>query len=107
MLAKPVKGVMFHGWGTISPTLVDGYRSYTCPATRVRIGELMKGPVRELGPMLLKLGREPSEVVVHDSGITSMADGPAQWGWRNINALRVMNARLATQKCCIFGGHGS
>ncbi len=94
MLSKPVKGVMFHGWGTISPTLVDGYRSYTCPGTRVRIGELMKGPVRELGPMLLKLGREPSEVVVHDSGITSIVDGPAQWGWRNVNALRVMNARL-------------
>ena len=56
MLAKPIKGVMFHGWGCIYDTGAKGY-SYTNPETERRFKKIAKELVTPLGPTLKRLGR--------------------------------------------------
>ena len=93
MLAKPVKGIMYHGWDTIYNT---GYRKYcyTCPESAVRIQQLLKGPVRELGPMLKRLGRRQSPVAVLESATTFFMSGLATFGWETPAISYFQRARL-------------
>ena len=93
MLAKPVKGIMYHGWDTIFNT---GYRKYcyTCPESAARIQQLLKGPVRELGPTLKRLGRRPSPVAILESATTFFMSGLATFGWETPAISYFQRARL-------------
>ncbi|MBR2837992.1 MAG: hypothetical protein IKE55_04365, partial [Kiritimatiellae bacterium] len=94
MLAKPVKGIMFHGWNTIFETgQATGY-VYTSPETAVRMKDLLRGTVAPLGPMLKGLGRDEPEVAVLESFATAAFGGPASWGWLSPAITFLQRARL-------------
>ncbi len=94
MLAKPVKGIMYHGWGTIYETGSETGYCFTNPQTTERLKELLHGVVAQLGPTLLKLGREDSPVAVLESATTCFMGGPASWGWTAPAITFLQRARL-------------
>ncbi len=94
MLAKPVKGIMYHGWGTIYETGSETGYCYTNPQTTERLRELLRGVVVRLGPTLMKLGRAESPVAVLESATTCFMGGPASWGWTAPAITFLQRARL-------------
>lgn len=82
MIAKPVKGVMFYGWGNIYDTGSDRY-AYTSPATAEMMRRLLKDVVAPLGPVLKYLGRKTPQVAVLESFTSAILGGPGAWGWRS------------------------
>ena len=94
MIAKPVKGIMFHGWNTIFETgQATGY-VYTSPETAVRMKNLLHDVVAPLGPTLKGLGRDEPEVAVLESFATAALGGPASWGWLSPAITFLQRARL-------------
>ena len=94
MIAKPVRGIMYHGWGCIYETGATNGYTYTNTETTERIRHLLKDVVAPLGPSLLKIGREKSPVAVLESGTTAMLGGPASWGWSAPAITFLQRARL-------------
>lgn len=94
MLAKPVRGIMYHGWGCIYETGETKGYTYTNPETEARIKTLLRDVVAPLGPSLLKIGRERNRVAVLESGVTAMLGGPASWGWAAPAITFLQRARL-------------
>ena len=94
MIAKPVKGIMFHGWGTIAETGSETGYTYTSPESAERLRQLLNGLVAPLGPALKNLGREEPEVAVLESFATAAMGGPASWGWLSPAITFCQRARL-------------
>jgi len=94
MLAKPVKAVMYHGWGTIYETGASTGYVYTNPETTDRIRHLLKNVVAPLGPTLKRLGREAPPVAILESFTTCALGGPASWGWKAPSITFLQRARL-------------
>ncbi|MDO5319824.1 MAG: hypothetical protein Q4G65_14450 [bacterium] len=94
MIAKPVKGIMYHGWGTIYETGHETGYCFTNPQTTERLKDLLHGVVARLGPTLMKLGREDSPVAVLESATTCFMGGPASWGWTAPAITFLQRARL-------------
>ena len=94
MIAKPVKGIMFHGWGTIAETGSETGYTYTSPESAERLRQLLNGLVAPLGPTLKNLGREEPEVAVLESFATAAMGGPASWGWLSPAITFCQRARL-------------
>ena len=93
MLAKPVKGVMFHGWGCIYDTGSESY-CYTNPETERRFKSIAKELVAPLGPMLKRLGREQPRVAILESGTTTLMGGGGTYGWSAPSVTFFQRARL-------------
>ena len=96
MLAKPVKGIMYHGWGCIYDTGEKKGYCYTCPESAQVLKRLLKDVVAPLGPTLKDLGRaEPEVAVLETFGNTvfSVRSG-ASWGWLTAPITFVQRARL-------------
>ena len=94
MLAKPVKGVMFYGWGCVYDSgQTTGY-CFTNPETATRMKSLLKDVIAPLGPTLLDLGRADSPVAILESGTTCVLGGPASWGWTAPSVTFLQRARL-------------
>ena len=94
MIAKPVKAIMYHGWGTIYETGVAKGYVYTNPQSTERIKYLLKEVVAPLGPVLKRLGREAPPVAVFESFTTCALGGPASWGWKAPSITFMQRARL-------------
>ena len=94
MIAKPVKAIMYHGWGTIYETNSSKGYAYTNPESARMIKHLLKNVVTPLGPTLKRLGRETPPVAVLESFTTCALGGPASWGWRAPAVTFMQRARL-------------
>ena len=94
MLAKPVKGIMFHGWKTIYESGQGRGYTYTSPETAARMRTLLHDTVAPLGPTLKDLGRDEPEVAVLESFETAAFGGPASWGWTAPAITFLQRARL-------------
>lgn len=94
MLAKPVQGVMFHGYGAIFETGSEDSYCFTCPETAGRLRQLLKVVVAPLGPTLKKLGRDPSPVAILESSTTALMGGAATYGWAAPSVTFMQRARL-------------
>ena len=94
MIAKPVKGIMFHGFKTIFESGQDKGYTYTSPETAARMKSLLHDTVAPLGPTLLGLGRDEPEVAVLESFETAAFGGPASWGWLSPAITFLQRARL-------------
>ncbi len=80
-IARPVKGVMYHGWQSLVP--VEGHSSYrhTHPETRHALGDLVSRVVRPLGPTLLQVPDAPSDVAFLESFSSVMFARRGTYGW--------------------------
>lgn len=94
MIAKPVEGIMYHGWQCIVETgAIKGY-TFTNSETPKRLTYLLKNVVAPLGPVLKNLPREDSPVIVLESFANAMFSGYATWGWKAPDLLFLQRARL-------------
>ncbi|MGN0867317.1 MAG: LamG-like jellyroll fold domain-containing protein [Oligosphaeraceae bacterium] len=83
MLSRPVKGIMYHGWNSLTgrqPRGNSGYE-FTNPETQVRLAALLKSVVKPLGPMLLQVEDAPPKVALLESFSSQIYVGGGTWGW--------------------------
>jgi hypothetical protein len=80
MLARPVRGIMFHGWGSLVESPHGSYR-YTNPETRKVLADLVRTVVRPLGPTLLQAPDRPADVALLQSFTSQMFAGRGSYGW--------------------------
>ncbi len=83
MISRPVKGIMYHGWNTLTgkqPRGNNGYE-FTHPETQKRLASLLKSVVKPLGPMLMQVEDAPPKVAFLESFSSQIYVGGGTWGW--------------------------
>ncbi|MGV3662320.1 MAG: LamG-like jellyroll fold domain-containing protein [Prosthecobacter sp.] len=71
-IARPIQGIMYHGWQSLVPTRsVSGYR-YTNPNTAPVLKQLLHDVIEPLGPTLMAIPDERSEVALLESFTSQM-----------------------------------
>lgn len=82
-LSQPIQAIAYHGWGSLGPEL--GYRqsAYTTTNTELqkRLAQGVKEIVEPLGPTLLQVPAEPTEVAFLESFTSQMLAGRGTYGW--------------------------
>jgi hypothetical protein len=79
-ISRPIRGIMYHGWGSLVPAEHAGYR-YTNPETKEVLRDLIRNVVRPLGPTLLQVPDAPSDVALLESFTSQMFAGRGTYGW--------------------------
>ncbi|HRR32974.1 MAG TPA: hypothetical protein P5026_02645 [Kiritimatiellia bacterium] len=82
-LARPVRGIMYHGWGSLVPQSGEGSYRYTHPQTQHELRRLIREVVEPLGPALLKVPDRPSDVAFLESFASQMFARRGTYGWGN------------------------
>lgn len=94
MIAKPVKGIMYHGYACIVETGAQTGYTYTNPETSKRLKYMLQEVVAPLGPMLKRLPRVDSPVAVFESFTNAIMSNRATWGWNSSDLLFLQRCRL-------------
>ncbi len=83
MIARPVRGIMYHGRGSLFT--VTGGTSYrmTNPETAPRLSKLVHNVIQPLGPSLLEIPDAKSRVAVLESFASQMYAQCGSNGWSN------------------------
>jgi len=94
-IARPLSGIMYHGWQSLVPTdSLGGYR-YTNPDTEVVLRRLLRDVVEPLGPALLQLGDRHPDVAYLDSFTSQMFARRGSYGYSGDEAyLTLLYAQL-------------
>jgi len=96
-LSRPIKGIMYHGWGSLVDGKKGGYR-YTNPQTRRVLKQLIEDVVRPLGPTLLQIPDRKSDVAFLESFSSQMFARRGSWGdsgkWQSDAYLILRYAQL-------------
>ncbi|MBC7288047.1 MAG: hypothetical protein H5T86_08420, partial [Armatimonadetes bacterium] len=80
-IARPIKGIMYHGWQSLVPAEgVYGYR-YTNPETKEELRRLIYSVVQPLGPTLVQVPGVKSDVAFLESFAAEMFAGRGTYGW--------------------------
>ena len=66
-IARPIEGIMYHGWGSLVDTGERSGYCFTHPQTQEVVAELTRRVVRPLGPMLLQVPDRPADVGLLES----------------------------------------
>ncbi|WP_164101357.1 LamG-like jellyroll fold domain-containing protein [Candidatus Laterigemmans baculatus] len=82
-LARPIQGIMYHGWGSLVPS--DGTSSYryTHPETQNELARLVHEVVEPLGPTLKQIPAAPKDVAMLESFASQIFASRGTWGWGN------------------------
>ena len=80
-MARPVKGIMYHGWQSLVPTEGASVYRFTHPETRYALKELIAGVIQPLGPSLLQVPAAPADVAFLESFASAMFAGRGTYGW--------------------------
>ena len=80
-IARPVQGIMYHGWESLVPESGEsGYR-YTHPQTQHELHRLLKEVVEPLGPTLMQVPDRSSDVAFLESFASQMFARRGTYGW--------------------------
>ena len=82
-LSRPIKGIMYHGWGSLV-TLPNGeYGAYfmTNPETAPRLQQLLADVVKPLGPTLLEVPDIPADIAILQSFSSQIFASRGTFGW--------------------------
>jgi hypothetical protein len=80
-MARPIKGIMYHGWQSLVPVNAhSGYR-FTNPETRHELARLIRTVVRPLGPALKKITEVPSDVAFYECFASQVYARRGTYGW--------------------------
>jgi hypothetical protein len=82
-LARPVQGIMYHGWGSLVPGTGEGSYRYTHPQAQHELRRLVKEVVEPLGPTLMQVPDRPSDVAFLESFASQMFARRGTYGWGN------------------------
>lgn len=94
-IARPVSGLMYHGWGSLVPT--DGTSAYkfTQPDTQTEFRRLHREILEPLGPMLLQVPDRPTDVAYLNSFTAQMFARRGSYGYSHDEAyLTLLHAQL-------------
>ncbi|MBX7258391.1 MAG: hypothetical protein K1Y02_18650 [Candidatus Hydrogenedentes bacterium] len=80
-IARPIKGIMYHGWESLVPNDGSASYRYTHPETRVALKTLLNDVIAPLGPTLLQVPAAPSDVAFLESFTSSVFAGRGTYGW--------------------------
>ncbi|MFO7973661.1 MAG: hypothetical protein R6V12_03415, partial [Candidatus Hydrogenedentota bacterium] len=80
-IARPIKGIMYHGWQSLVPTEGGSSYRFTHPQTRHVLKELIADVVEPLGPTLLQVPAAPADVAFLESFSSSMFAKRGTYGW--------------------------
>lgn len=80
-IARPIKGIMYHGWGSLVPAAaLSGYR-YTHPETQHELERLIRTVVKPLGPTLKNIPGIKSDVAFYESFAAQVYARRGTYGW--------------------------
>ncbi len=80
-IARPIQGIMYHGWQSLVPCEgSSGYR-YTHPQTQHELARLVREVVAPLGPMLRRVPGVRSDVAMLESFSSEMFARRGTYGW--------------------------
>lgn len=82
-MARPIKGIMYHGWQSLVETDSPGAYRHTNPNTRAELKRLVEEVVEPLGPMLLQVPDAESDVVFLESFTSQMFARRGTYGWNH------------------------
>ncbi|MBB5034136.1 LamG domain-containing protein [Prosthecobacter vanneervenii] len=71
-IARPVQGIMYHGWQSLVPTDSPGGYRFTNPNTAPVLKQLIHDVIEPLGPALMAIPDERSEVAFLESFTSQM-----------------------------------
>jgi len=80
-LARPVSGIMYHGWGSLVESETPGSYTFTNPNTAPELKRLVAEVVEPLGPTLLQVPDPPAEVAFLESFTSQMFARRGTYGW--------------------------
>lgn len=80
-MARPIRGIMYHGWQSLVPTDSPGSYRYTHPATQHELARLIRDVVRPLGPTLLQVPGVKSDVAFLECFASEMFARRGTYGW--------------------------
>ncbi len=81
-LSHSIKGIMFHGWGSLVEEEKGSYR-FTHPESRERLKTLLAQVVEPLGPTLMQVPEAAGDVAFLQSFASQMFAGRGTYGWGN------------------------
>ncbi|NOZ24266.1 MAG: LamG domain-containing protein [Planctomycetes bacterium] len=80
-ISRPIRGIMYHGWGSLVHTEKPGGYRYTNPQTKYELARLIRTVVRPLGPTLLQVPGVKADVAFLESFASQMFAGRGTYGW--------------------------
>lgn len=80
-MARPIRGIMYHGWQSLVPCEGSGGYRYTNPQTQHELARLIRQVVRPLGPTLLQVPGSRSDVAFLESFASEMFARRGTYGW--------------------------
>lgn len=80
-IARPVRGIMYHGWQSLVPCDGGGSYRFTHPETRHELRRLVREVVEPLGPALLQVPDAPADVAFLESFASQVFAGRGTYGW--------------------------
>ncbi|MBO4630663.1 MAG: hypothetical protein J5858_01935, partial [Lentisphaeria bacterium] len=83
MISRPVKGLLFHGQGSLMDLKPQKKIYYACTNddTQKTMRQMMNDVVHPLAPMLKRLPEVPSQTAVLHSFTSATLAGRGTWGW--------------------------
>lgn len=80
-MARPIQGIMYHGWQSLVPTESTSAYRYTHPQTQHELRRLVKEVVEPLGPALMQVPDRKSDVAYLESFASQMFARRGTYGW--------------------------
>ncbi|HJN18513.1 MAG TPA: LamG-like jellyroll fold domain-containing protein [Armatimonadota bacterium] len=80
-IARPIKGIMYHGWQSLVPTDSTSAYRYTHPQTQHELTRLVREVVQPLGPTLRQVPDVQADVAVLQSFASEMFARRGTYGW--------------------------
>lgn len=80
-IARPIRGIMYHGWQSLVPCEGPGGYRYTHPDTQHELARLIRRVIRPLGPTLLQVPAAKSDVALLESFASEMFARRGTFGW--------------------------
>jgi len=80
-IARPVQGIMYHGWQSLVPTGSTGGYRYTHPQTQEELTRLTHEVVQPLGPTLRQVPEAKTDVAFLESFASEMFARRGTYGW--------------------------
>jgi hypothetical protein len=80
-IARPIKGIMYHGWQSLVGNETGSHYCYTNSETRQELARLVREVVEPLGPTLLQTPGVKSDVAFLESFASEMFAGRGTYGW--------------------------
>jgi hypothetical protein len=80
-IARPIKGIMYHGWGSLVSSKSPGQYRFTHPETQHELERLIRTVIRPLGPTLRSIPGVKSDIAFYESFAAQVYAKRGTYGW--------------------------